>query len=268
MGFETFGVRTLVTFVFGPLILFSAWLGGWYFAGVVTLIALLAQYEFYGLAVKKGALPQTYPGLVLAAGVCLLLFAGYLSWVWLLLSGSFILLAVAELFRNKDGPILNVATTFMGLLYIAFPFGFLILIRQMSAGGGMVILIFLAIWICDSAAYIVGSKIGRRKLFPRVSPNKTVEGTAAGFLFALATAYFCYMTFLGAYGLVDVLVVGAICGSLGQVSDLLESLFKRDAQVKDSSHLIPGHGGVLDRFDSEILVAPAVYLFLQYFVAA
>ena len=132
-------------------------------------------------------------------------------------------------------------------------------------GGKLIILLLLSIWICDSAAYIAGSRFGRHKLFSRVSPNKTVEGTLFGFLFALATAFACQMTFINELSLTQALVIGGICGSFGQLSDLVESLLKRDAGVKDSSNLIPGHGGILDRFDSEILVAPLVY-FYAYFV--
>ena len=113
---------------------------------------------------------------------------------------------------------------------------------------------------------MLGSKFGKHKLFPRVSPNKTVEGTAFGFFFALLTAYISQLTFLPEISLVDALVIGVICGSFGQASDLIESLFKRDAGVKDASNLIPGHGGVLDRFDSEILVAPVVYFYLRFVV--
>ncbi|RMF57151.1 MAG: phosphatidate cytidylyltransferase [Calditrichaeota bacterium] len=189
-----------------------------------------------------------------------------------MLSGGVLLLLLYELFRNAVGPILNVATTLMGVFYVAFTLGFLLLVRELpgqvgvgyNVGGLVVILIFLAIWICDSAAYILGSRLGRHKLFERVSPNKTVEGTAFGFLFALLTAYVCQKTFLAELPLVHALAIGGICGSVGQLSDLVESLFKRDARVKDASQLIPGHGGILDRFDSEILTAPVVYLYLVF----
>ncbi len=267
MALETLGIRALVTFTMGPLILFCAWLGGWYFMGVVSIISILALHEFYGLATHKGATPATWLGLSSALVIDLMLFLGESATIPAFLVAMFMTLATIELFRNKKNPILNVATTLMGLFYIALPFGFLILIRQLpgtgGSRGGLIILIFLAVWICDSAAYLVGSRFGKHKLFPRVSPNKTIEGTLAGFVFAIITAYVAHVTFLPDVNVFAVLAVGAICGSLGQASDLLESLFKRDAEVKDSSSLIPGHGGVLDRFDSEILVAPAVYLLFR-----
>ncbi|MFQ5648828.1 MAG: phosphatidate cytidylyltransferase [bacterium] len=271
---ETLGVRTLITVLFGPLILVAAWLGGAFFLAVVAVIVILAMHEFYSMGRQKGTHPATFLGIASGAALSLLLFLDHLTHIWLLLIGAFLLIVTVELFRNRDAPMLNVAVTLMGLFYIALPFGFLILIRELpghmgrsaSLGGELVILIFLAIWICDSAAYILGARFGKHKLFTRVSPNKTIEGTLFGFVFALVTAYVSHVTFLGALGLGETLVIGAICGSVGQVSDLIESLFKRDAGVKDSSSLIPGHGGVLDRFDSEILVAPVVYLYLRFLV--
>jgi phosphatidate cytidylyltransferase len=194
--------------------------------------------------------------------------------LWLVITVACFLIVSFELFRNEVAPILNIATTVMGIFYVALFLGFLILIRELPhqldldyrIGGKWVILIFVLIWICDSAAYILGTRFGKHKLLERVSPNKTIEGTLFGFAFALLTAYVFYLLFLNEMSLFDVLVIGGICGSLGQVSDLVESLLKRDARVKDSSNILPGHGGILDRFDSEILVAPAVYLYIRFII--
>ena len=274
LSFETFGVRTSVTFLFGPLILLAAWLGGLFFFALVGILIVLAMHEFYALTGHKGTHPLRLAGIV--AGILLLvqIYLGYVQDLWLLLAAAFVVFSTVELFRNTEGPMLNLAATFLGVLYVALPFSFLILTREITngpdmsyaVGGDIVITLFLCIWICDSAAYILGSRFGRHKLFPRVSPNKSVEGTVFGFLFAVLTAYVCQVTFLGELSLLHALVVGGICGSFGQASDLIESLFKRDAGVKDASNLIPGHGGVLDRFDSEILVAPVVYFYLRFVV--
>ncbi len=272
MGLETLGARTLVSLVFGPAILISAWIGGYAFLGLVTLMVMLAMHEFYSLAVHKNARPQKILGIATGASLCLLLYFNQLQHLWILLSASFLVILIIELFRNKDSAILNVAATLLGIYFVALTLGFLLLIREVpnpisyKLGGSLVILIFATVWVCDSAAYMLGSKFGKHKLFERVSPNKTVEGTAFGFLFALLTAYICQLTFLPEISLVDALAIGVICGSFGQASDLIESLFKRDAGVKDASNLIPGHGGVLDRFDSEILVAPVVYFYLRFVV--
>lgn len=274
MGLEKFGVRTLVTVIFGPLIIVAAWKGGLAFLVVVASIVFLAMHEFYNLAIQKVTSPEKFIGIGTGVLLCLLAYFRQPLDMWILLSGAFFLLIVVELFRNEVGPILNISTTLMGIFYIGLSLAFLILIREIPRqagapyrqGGKLIILIFLAIWVCDSAAYILGSRLGRHKLFERVSPNKTIEGTIFGFLFAVLTAYLCQLIFIPDIGVADALVIGGICGSLGQVSDLVESLFKRDAGVKDTSNLIPGHGGILDRFDSEILVAPAVYFYLKFLV--
>ncbi len=128
----------------------------------------------------------------------------------------------------------------------------------------MVISLFAIIWICDTAAFHVGSALGRHKLFPRVSPNKSWEGAVAGFVAALLAAAAAKYLVLEFLTLGSAVLIGAIVGIFGQIGDLVESLLKRDAGVKDSSTLIPGHGGVFDRFDSLLLVSPLVYLYVDF----
>lgn len=274
MGLEKLGVRTLVSVFFGPLIILSAWQGGLVFLFLIISIVVLAMLEFYHMATQKFTHPNKYIGVGTGVPLLLLFYYQQTEYIWLLFAISIFLLLISELFRNEISPILNVSNTLGGVFYVAFLLGFLVLIRELPAeselgyryGGYLVILIFLAVWVCDSAAYILGSRFGRHKLFHRVSPNKTIEGTIFGFGFAVLTAYLCYELFLKRLGLMNVLMIGGICGSIGQLSDLIESMFKRDANVKDSSRIIPGHGGILDRFDSEILVAPAVYFYLRFVV--
>jgi phosphatidate cytidylyltransferase len=129
-----------------------------------------------------------------------------------------------------------------------------------------VIALFASIWLCDSAAYFAGRALGRTKLFERVSPKKTWEGAAAGFVFAIGAFLLARVLVLPYLTVTSAVVCGAIVGVFGQVGDLAESLLKRDAGVKDSSALIPGHGGVLDRFDSLLFVSPLVFLYLDFIV--
>lgn len=199
-----------------------------------------------------------------------------------------------ELFRNKPGALANVSTTLLGVFYVMFSWGTLIGIRELFVpadfpvyahftvsgavipeeisrqiyrwGGFTILSIFGAIWVCDSGAYFAGRAFGRHKLFPRVSPNKTWEGAIAGFIAAVAAFALFQNLFLPYLSLRDALVCGGIIGIFGQMGDLVESLLKRDAGVKDSSTLIPGHGGVLDRFDSLLFVAPLLFLYLDFIV--
>jgi len=133
-------------------------------------------------------------------------------------------------------------------------------------GGLTVVSLFVTIWMCDTAAYFVGLSIGRHSLFSRVSPKKTWEGAVGGFVFAVLTSFVLQKLLIPYLTSVDAIVIGAIVGVFGQVGDLIESRFKREAGVKDTSSLIPGHGGALDRFDSLIFVSPIVYLYLDFIV--
>ena len=205
-----------------------------------------------------------------------------------------VIVLLVELFRNNGSPVLNIGSTLLGVVYIGVSLGTLIGLREIFVphefpvlryfmseanlmdptvvdavyrwGGYTVISIFACIWICDTAAYYVGLTMGKHKLFPRVSPNKSWEGAVAGFLAALLAAVAAKYVVLQFLSVGNAIVLGLIVGVFGQLGDLMESLFKRDAGVKDSSSLIPGHGGVLDRFDSLILVSPLAYLYLDYIV--
>ena len=129
----------------------------------------------------------------------------------------------------------------------------------------LIISIFAAIWICDSAAYYIGTAFGKHKLFVRVSPKKSWEGAIAGFVFAILAMIASKIIVLDFLSWNSTIGIGIIIGVLGQIGDLIESLFKRDSGVKDSSNLIPGHGGIFDRFDSLIFTAPLILILLILF---
>ncbi len=202
-----------------------------------------------------------------------------------------VLVLLVELFRQQGSPLLNIGTTVSGVLTISLFFGTFIAIRelfpygfpvykffpntlaneqsldQIDRWGGLTIAAILAtIWVCDTAAYFGGLTLGRHKLFERVSPKKTWEGAVLGFVFAIATMLLAQQVFLEYLSIADAIVIGSIIGVFGQAGDLIESRLKRDAEVKDSSAIIPGHGGVYDRFDSLVFVAPILYLYLDFVV--
>jgi phosphatidate cytidylyltransferase len=289
--------RVLVGIVAIPIILLLCMAGGVYFFIFVALVSAVALYEFYRLAVVKGAKPLITLGLIAGFAVNLSFFLGPSSQPRLLVTVlliTVIIVSLRELFRNAGSPILNLSTTLLGVFYISLFFGTLIGIRQLFVagsfptarflstgsalsdaqvahqvhvwGGYMVISVFATIWICDSAAFHVGAPWGRHKLFPRVSPNKSWEGAIAGLAFAILAALAAKVLLLTFLPLSGAIYLGAVVGTIGQLGDLTESLMKRDAGVKDSSALIPGHGGAFDRFDSVLLVAPCVYLYLDYFL--
>ncbi|MBW7887653.1 MAG: phosphatidate cytidylyltransferase [Bacteroidetes bacterium] len=216
----------------------------------------------------------------------------------LLLTIFFILLTVIfiyELFRNAGSIFLNAGFTILGVVYIGLFLSSLVGIRELfgdefplvlamqsgvingslssiiktttySWGGATVVSIFASIWICDTAAYFGGLSMGKHKLFPRVSPKKSWEGAIWGFFGAVATMIVAQKFFLPYLAFHQAVIMGILIGVFGQLGDLVESLFKRDAGVKDSSAIIPGHGGVLDRFDSLIFVSPILYLYIDFVV--
>ncbi len=272
MNYRSFAIRSLVAVIFGPLIILTALAGSWYWLLFIALVAFGSVYEFYLLAAKKGGLGQYAPGLltVIALILCFY-FHGEFGFFPIVLAGA-IVMFFYEMYRKNGSPLLNMSASLFAPVFYGAGLGSFILIREMGARYGLdyapagrwIVMLILCIWVCDTAAYIFGSYFGKHKLIPRISPNKSIEGTAAGFIFALITAWICHQTFIIGLRLQDALVIGAIAGSIGQYGDLFESMLKRDAGVKDSSRLIPEHGGILDRFDSLTLSAPVVYLYLKF----
>jgi phosphatidate cytidylyltransferase len=204
------------------------------------------------------------------------------------------LILFVELFRNNGPALSNIAATITGVCYVSISFGSLVGLREVFVpddfpfhahfglvdatipedlvtqvyrwGAFTVISVFASIWTCDSVAYFAGRKFGKHRLFERVSPNKTWEGAIAGFIGAIAAFLVARALALPYMSFTAALVCGCIIGVFGQLGDLVESLLKRDADVKDSSSLIPGHGGVLDRFDSLIFVSPLIFFYLDFIV--
>jgi len=232
-------------------------------------IALLANYEFYGLIKKANASPQVVTGLI---GVVLLFVAvashnycGKTLLFQLLLLLVF-LTFIIELYRKKENPFANIAYTILGIIYVALPFALLIyLIFQNGVEQfrpDIVMGIFVMIWVNDTAAYLVGVNFGKHRLFERISPKKSWEGSIGGGVATLFAAWGCSY-FSQELSLTLWLSIGLIVAVVGGLGDLVESLFKRSINVKDSGSILPGHGGILDRFDAILIVAPVVFVFLE-----
>jgi phosphatidate cytidylyltransferase len=264
--------RILVSALAIPVIISAAYFGKTYFFIFTLLIALVGYVEFAGLAEKKGMHTNIVAGI---AAILLIFYNQYYTrlnfYEIFLVLVSIILFA--ELFRKKGSAIMNIGATILGVAYIGLFASALVSIRELypdignlyDRGGYIIITLLAAIWICDSAAYFGGTALGKHKLFSRVSPNKTWEGAIFGFIFAILTVIAARYLILDFLSWRVVISLGLIVGVIGQTGDLIESLLKRDAGVKDSSNLIPGHGGVFDRFDSLLMTAPAVYILLRYF---
>jgi len=263
------GKRVGVAAITIPLIFGVILWGRAAFLVLVDIILVMALWEFYSLAEQKGFFPLKFLGILSVLAISSTLYIYHGRWMTELLFVILFVILSLELFHGKANALANAAITLFGILYISL-FSSLILIRELPArsslnyrmGGWLVILIFSTIWICDTVAYFYGSRFGKHPLFKRVSPNKTWEGAIAGFVFGIIAAVGLHYIFVPSLSTIDSMMIGVIVGILGQISDLIESLYKRDAGVKDSSNILPGHGGFLDRFDSPILVGPCVYIYL------
>ena len=267
-----------------PAALGLVWQGGWWLTGLVSLIAVLGVREVYRFARQKGTRPFGGIGLPVAALVPVgaWLAIGPEQWPWtdclpfapLALLG---LLVVALATRRPDQhPMSSVAITWFGVAYAAVLPSFLIGLRHGNGLGerswqGVWLTFFPLVltWACDTAAMFGGKLLGGAKLAPVVSPGKTWSGTIVGALAAIAVAPGFYALALKPFGVMlslwQVLLLGAAVGVIGQVGDLAESLLKREAGMKDSSDIIPGHGGVLDRFDSLYFVLPTAVALYRAF---
>ena len=239
-----------------------------------TIVGILILGEVYRIARPNSTEPNVWLGfpLYLALVADQLLNQG--QYLGPILIVSILLLFILEMFRKKSHVLENMATTFFAAAFVALSMAYFIKLQQLGyagsgghLGGYAVLTVFIGVWTCDTLAYFVGSAIGKHKIFPRVSPNKSWEGSLAGMFGALiALALIVKAGWLPGLDYYDALVLGLITGVAGQAGDFAESLVKRDVGVKDSSNLLPGHGGAWDRLDSILFAAPLSYLYLSLVV--
>lgn len=261
-----------------PLAILVVWVGGWPLALLVATIAVLGCSELYDLARHREIVALRPIGLVVAAAVPLLMYlqvinigvADFLSdWsAYLLPAATMLLLAGVLAARGAtDRPLGAAAVTVFGVIYTSLLPAFLVIVRHgawpLRSWGGTALVFFplVVVWVCDSAAMFGGRLIGGAKLAPTVSPGKTRAGGIAGVVGGVLVAPLFVTVVFPRVGiqlsLGTAIAMALLFSVIGQVGDLAESLLKREAGVKDSSALIPGHGGVLDRFDSLYFVIPA-----------
>jgi phosphatidate cytidylyltransferase len=255
--------RILTAIVGIPLLLYLVHHGGVAFALFVTGISALCCYE-YAMMLRLGGRP-VHSVLTVLVGAGLAACAAFGGPLGLVLTGGIFLVAVVETF-SREHSMDRAALTLFGALFAGWMPAHLALIRDMRPHGeAFVIMVFVTVWIMDTSAYAAGHAMGRHLLAPVLSPKKTWEGAVAGFLAAVAVCLlFQRFVFKDALAPLIAAAIGALIGVTGQVSDLAKSIVKRDVGVKDSGTLLPGHGGVFDRFDSYFLCAPAVYYFLSF----
>ena len=244
----------------------------WVFILVILALTVGGLYEFFYMIKKKGVPIYSYVGIFIGLLIPLSIYHSFeftKNWELLFIVLAFLLIFLLQLGRNdNNNATVGISVTSFGVLYVSWFFSFLIKIRFLLPGDeGVKLLAFILLVtkVGDIGALLVGSRFGKHPLFPRISPNKTVEGALGSFVFSVTAAVLSRSWLPGhpPFPLIQVALMGAFFGGMGQLGDIYESLIKRDCQVKDSGKILPGMGGVLDVIDSLLFAAPAFYLYMS-----
>lgn len=241
------------------------------FFGLFLIIEILALREFFILSIRSRSLPQKYYGSVVGAAFFIAGFVWYMfdwgKYFTLLLLPLITFIFIFELYRNQRHPLINIATTLLGILYVSLPLMLLnhVVFLEGSFNGKILLGIFILIWASDTGAYIFGITLGKNRLFERISPKKSWEGFIGGIAVAQLGA-FLIAKYLGIFEYVHWGVIAGIVAIFGTLGDLVESMYKRSVGVKDSGNILPGHGGILDRFDSFLFTIPVIFTYLYFFI--
>ncbi|MDI6401780.1 phosphatidate cytidylyltransferase [Balneolaceae bacterium ANBcel3] len=258
------GKRVLSAIIAAPLFLAVTWLGGWYFWVLIAVITVIIQYEI-NIMLEKQEIKAWMPG-VITLSFPILLIPVFPEGAWMLFLSGLLLVFILETFRSGNRGWTQLAPTIMLGVTIPALFSGLILIRNTGESNEGLILTFallFMVWANDVFAYFGGKLTGKHKLAPSISPNKTVEG----FLWGLAGSIMVVVFFkLAVHGFplawAGTILFAFLTGCAGPAGDLAESKLKRAAGIKDSSNVLPGHGGFYDRFDAVLFSAPAAAVFI------
>ncbi len=263
--------QRVISGVIGAAIIIAAIIfSQWSFFFIFLVVAVAAQVEFYNLVKQEVAKPNILLGLLIGVinyGLFFHTLKSGSDFRWFILNFPLIsLIFISELYTRKTNPFTNISFTLLGILYVSMPFSLLLLCVyfQGTYNWQIVVGIIMFLWLNDTGAYISGRLFGKRKLFERISPKKTWEGSIGGLIFAVGGSLI-----IGHYFPVLPQQKWTVCSViivvLGTYGDLIESLFKRSIDIKDSGSIIPGHGGFLDRFDSLIISTPFIAAYLMLF---
>lgn len=264
-------VRAITGFFFVVVMLASLLLGEYAFAVFFIVLSLLCLVEFYRLVRSENIRPHRSLGVLLAGTIITplvlnFLFEEYLTFIFLSVPAT-IAICVVELFRKKEYPFLNLAFTYFGILFIVIPFCFFTALAFIgnTFNFHFPLAFMLMLWASDTGAYLFGVNFGKHKLFERHSPKKSWEGFFGGLLTSIIAAYIISTQFPD-LNVIQWSIMALIIVIAGTFGDLFESMLKRSIAIKDSGTILPGHGGLLDRFDSFLFAAPLVFLYLYWVV--
>lgn len=266
---NNFVKRTLSGFFFVAIVISSILWHQYSFAAIFAIITGLAVHEFHKISNSQSQVEvniwASIVGGILLFASSFIYSSGILRYPVFSVYGFYIILVlIAELYRQKANPLNNWAYFILGQIYVALPFSLLNFILFIDSWQPWILLsVFVTIWVNDTGAYLVGVSFGKHRLFERVSPKKSWEGFFGGAVAALLSGY-VFSLLIPQINLVNWLIFSEIIVIFGTFGDLIESLMKRTVNMKDSGNIIPGHGGILDRFDSMLLAAPVIFIYLSF----
>lgn len=264
---NTFFKRTLTATAFVAVLLGCTYYNQFSFSILFFIITVLGLWEFYTLSEKGANKPQKIWGTIVGAVFFIsnaIVCFGYSDFKLLALNIPLLFsIFIIELYSKATNPFRNIAFTILGIIYVAVPFSLLNYLVTFTGIYNYELLFgfFFILWCNDSGAYIAGSAMGKHKLFPRVSPGKSWEGSIGGAIISYGIV-FIISKWYTSISFMDWMVIATILIVIGTLGDLVESLYKRSKNVKDSGTLLPGHGGILDRFDSLLMATPFVFTYL------
>lgn len=278
--------RILISIISIPLLIYIFLFGNISFLLFTEVVILLSVYELYTMFEKKGKKVYKIAGLLISSIIPLVVFHNKIDYI-IVVVVSLLILSIIQVCRiSIIDATEKLSLTYFGIMYISFLFSYIIKIKKMPNGGAIVLFCFLLIWACDSFAYFSGIAFGRHK-FTEISPSKSIEGLIGGFVGVLVTTIFynkIYFYLIKAIEYTKILKVdnktvnifpninkelvifSLLITAIAVFGDLFESKLKREFSIKDSSNLLLGHGGFLDRFDSSLFVIPVVYIISSIFV--
>lgn len=269
--------RILTAFIGIPIAVYVINYGEWLFATAVLVLTILAWHEFYTMLRNKSI--KVFYSLGILTNIFILgcAWLGNFQEIVIVLFVSTILALLKIVTSGTKFTVVDAAFSLLGISYIGMSFAHLLLLRytdsslhlmtswgELSAGAAYVWLAFIGTWASDTFAFFIGSYLGKHKLCPTISPNKTIEGALGGMLGSIIAILLLGILFK--LPIIHSAIMGLLVGIAAPVGDLVQSAIKRFAGVKDSGHILPGHGGILDRFDSILFTVPVIYYYMHTFV--
>ena len=269
--------RIIVALIGIPILIGVLYYGGLPLLLFTNIIVGIGAYEFYQMAEMGGKKPHKLLGIILALIIPNVLFFKELDMISFGVEGVIeIAIIIAISVRGRQNRVesssVDLGETLLGALYPSILFSHILLISLLPNGGKWLLTAQIMVWVCDSLAYFVGMGIGRKffnRGFNSISPKKSIEGSIGGTVFTILSLFLLDRYFdlvQGGMSILNVIILGVFISAVAQIGDLGESMFKREFKIKDSGKILGGHGGILDRFDSMLFVAPVMYYLLKFII--